>query len=271
MSKPELYASLFVCLVALTCCLAGSGPAVAQESLPTGETVMQNYIDATGGQQAWDKIRNRYTEATLEIVNAGLRLDIKSWTAKPNLLFVESSSEALGTILKGCTGDVVWSMSQMQGPVIEQGFASESQRRDLTFDRLVYWSQCYESAQCVALESIGDRPHYKVVLKPRPFDSEDAGDFGSAEVTVWFDSDSGLASQIQSNTFSSAGTIPVTAVVSDYREMDGVLIPFQTSLQLAGQKRIMTIQKVRNNIQLDDGRFDPPPEIQALLASQTGR
>lgn len=235
------------------------------EKLPTGESVLQKYVEATGGQAAYDKINNRYFEAQIDIVNAGVVLDVKTHAAKPNKLIATIEADAIGTIRKGCTGKAAWSMSDMQGPVLEQGAALENQFRDCLFDRLAYWKKAYESAECEAIEKVNDKDCYKVVLTPFPYVSEEAKDAEMSFLTVYFDKSTNLATKIESNIVTSAGTIDVTAHLLDYKTVDGIKIPHMTKLELVGQTRVMTIQSVKHNVELPDNHFDPPAEIQALL------
>ena len=124
----------------LAIALGNIAPATANgDDLPSGEEVLQKYMEATGGRAAYDAIDNRMFTATLEIVNAGVVLDITTYAAKPNKLIATVESEATGKIQKGCTGKVAWAMSDMQGPIVEQGASLENQLRDTLFDRLIYW------------------------------------------------------------------------------------------------------------------------------------
>ena len=264
--KSSLSQILTIVLAVTTALFAWTSDRVTgQDEWPSGESVMQRYVDVTGGNDAYDKIENRYIKATLEIVNAGIEVEVESWYAKANKLIATMSADAIGTVHKGSTGNVMWSMSDMSGPVIEEGFAAETQLRDSTFDRLGYWDQVYESAKVVAMEEIDGKKHYKVVLTPRPFQSVDADEFESAEYAIWLDVETGLASRLEGNIFSSAGTLPVSANVSDYREIDGISIAHETKMEIMGQTRIMRIQEIKHNLELPSNKFDPPEEITSLL------
>jgi hypothetical protein len=271
-TKRRTFSFIGSLLTTISILALATNPAIAQdEKLPTGESLIQKYIERTGGQAAYDKINNRYFEAEIDIVNAGIVLNVKTYAAKPNKLIATVEANAIGKIQKGCTGTVAWSMSDMQGPVIEEGAALENQLRDSMFDRFVYWKEAYQSAECVAIEKVDDKDCYKVVLTPNPYKSEEAKDEEVSLLTAFFDKDTNLATKLESNLVTQAGTIDVTAWLSDYKTVDGIKFPHTTKLELVGQTRIMKITSLKHDVKLADNQFDPPAEIKALLKKKAAK
>jgi hypothetical protein len=62
------------------------------------------------------------------------------------------------------------------------------------------------------------------------------------------------------------GEIPAESLVSDYRKVDGVLMPFLVKQKVLGQEFSVTLQTVQNNIEIPKDRFSIPEEIKALAA-----
>ena len=114
-----------------------TGDTVASD-LPDGSTVMSRYIEASGGEAAFAAIKNRYSESTLEIAGQGIKLEIKTWAAKPNLLYFLMDSEMTGKVEKGCNGEVFWESSLMSGPVVHDGVQHVVGLRDSTFERFIH-------------------------------------------------------------------------------------------------------------------------------------
>lgn len=264
--KQALFSIIASLLTTLFVLPATTNTSFGQENtLPSGESVLQRHVEATGGRPAYDKIKTRYIEATINIVNAGVVLEAKIHTAKPNKLIATITANAIGKIQKGCTGKDAWSMSDMQGPVVEQGAALENQIRDSLFDRLVYWKQAYQTADCVGIEKINAKDCYKVVLTPTPTENELAKNDEVSILTVYIEKSTDLATKLESTVVTEGGTIDVTAYLSDYKTVDGIKIPHKAKLELVGQTRVMSIKSVKHNVELADNHFDPPAEIQALL------
>ncbi len=259
----------FILALAITVSLFSGELVTAQVTkktkLPTGEQVLQKHIAASGKQAAFDKIKNRYFKSTIEIKGAGITLNAETYATKPNKVISTIKADAIGTITKGCNGQAAWSMSEMQGPVVESGAALENQLRDSTFDRLIYWKRAYESAKCVSIEKVNSKECYKVVLTPHPYKSKNASRMKRSLLTAYFDKNTFLVSKIESTVVSDAGSIDVTAYLSDYKTVDGIKIAHRTELNLVGQKRVIQIQSMKHNVKLADNQFTPPAEIQKLL------
>jgi len=88
---------------------AGGSPASAQApaaALPTGEAVLAKYVDATGGAEAYDAIRNRVVHARMEILGAGVVLGLTVYNAPPANLYTVVESEATGRIETGVSDGV---------------------------------------------------------------------------------------------------------------------------------------------------------------------
>jgi len=64
---------------------------------------------------------------------------------------------------------------------------------------------------------------------------------------------------------NQAGTIPSDSYLSDYKRVDGILLPHKTVTKLMGQERITIMESIEQNVQLPPDRFDLPAEIKALM------
>ena len=61
------------------------------------------------------------------------------------------------------------------------------------------------------------------------------------------------------------GSIPITSHVSDYRKVDGVLLPFKVKAVVMDQERMLVTESVEHNVKLPADRFELPQAIQALV------
>ena len=62
------------------------------------------------------------------------------------------------------------------------------------------------------------------------------------------------------------GEIPVEITLADYREVDGVMVPFRTMETMLMQQMLTTVASVEHNAELPAVAFEPPDEVTALLA-----
>jgi hypothetical protein len=232
----------------------------AEEKLPDVEAVLDGYVEATGGREAYDKIHNRVTRGELEIVGQGIVMNLTIYLAKPNKNYTVVESEALGTIEKGTDGEVVWEKSAMLGPQVKDGQEKIDFLRETRLDRWTYWRDQYDEVALEGIETIDERPCYKVVATP--------GD-GKPQM-LFFDQASNLLVKIELVVENPMGTIPVASYLSDYREVDGALLPFKSKVVVMGQERVMTTKSIEQNVDLPADRFEIPAEIRALLKTSDG-
>jgi hypothetical protein len=244
-------------LLALAALVLSFGISTA-EDLPDAATVLDGYIEATGGKAAHDRIENRVTKATFDLVGQGMTFDMTIYAARPNRTYARVDSELTGTIEKGTDGTTVWELSPMTGPQIKQGQEKIDMLRESIFDRLVRWREVYAKAECVGVETVSDKPAYEVVLTPpdgRP-------------QQYYFDKASRLLVQVAMTVENPMGTIPMVTRLDDYRDVDGILLPHRTTVEVLGQERVITTQSIEHNVDLPADRFDLPGEIRELLAGK---
>jgi hypothetical protein len=61
------------------------------------------------------------------------------------------------------------------------------------------------------------------------------------------------------------GDIPVETIVSDYKKVDGISLPFKSVQKALGSEFTVTLEKVEHNAKLPDNRFDLPDDIKQLI------
>jgi hypothetical protein len=247
---------LLLALLILSGCAGTIGGQPAQlTDAPTAAEILDRYVDVTGGEAAYAKLYNRVTRGTFEITQAGIRGEVTIYHARPHQMYTVLDLEGIGRQESGASGDVVWELSPMTGPRIKTGEEQQTSLRDGTFDRFVVWRELYPEAVYEGTEEIDGQPCHRVVLKP---------DGGSPQ-TFYFNQRSGLMVQASSEVVTPMGAISVDTYPDDYREVDGVLIPFTARVEIMGQSRSITTTSVEHNVKLEEDIFILPEEIQVLL------
>lgn len=225
---------------------------------PTGAKILDKYVERTGGLENYDKITNRYQEGSVEIPAAGLNLKTEIYSAKPNLVFTLAQADAIGEIRSGTNGKVFWENSLMSGPRLLEGEELTEALREASFDRFAYWRKFYSKAEYIGPDSIDGSPVNKVVLTPEAGQPE----------TLYFDQGTGLLVKVETIFKHQMGDLPIVANLEDYRNVDGILMPFVTRLEVMGQERVVRTDTIRQNIDMPDSLFAIPEEIQELIEDQ---
>jgi len=237
---------------------AGTGAARAQAPaapLPTGDAVLAKYVEVTGGAAAYDALKNQVVHARMEIMGAGVVIALTVYSAPPANLYTLVESEATGRMESGVSDGVVWENSALRGAIVKEGIERDDALRDATFFRMAHWKEHVKSAECTGAADVGGKPAYRVVLTPKA---------GSPQ-TFYFDKESGLLVRTEATVTSAAGAVQVVAEPGDFRKVDGIMIPFTNRMQVMGQQRVVTVDKVEHNVALPPDRFALPAEIKALV------
>jgi len=245
---------VFLCVVLV--CFAPPGVLHAvEEKLPDAELILDRYVEVTGGIEAYEKIHNRVTNATHETVQAGFKVTTTICHAKPNKMFTQAKVGTLGKMESGTNGDVAWELSMFTGPKIKEGQERADALREAIFNKFVYWRKVYQKVECIGVELIEGRACYKVVLTPKT----------GKPHTFYFDQESNLLVKVESIVEHQMGTIPIEGFLSDYKEVDGILIPHKAKVKVLEQDTIITTESVEHNVEIPEDLFKLPEEIQALV------
>ena len=227
-------------------------PQVQEDELPEAEQVLDTYVQVTGGKDAYAKLRNRVEEATVESVGSAAAISMTAYYARPDKAYFLIEVETLGKIEQGTNGGIAWESSPMTGPVIKEGAERERMLRLAKFDRATRWRKLFKKADCIGVEPIDDQPCYKVVMTP---------EIGEPE-THYYDKKSGLLRKIEE---IAPAAEPFELFFSDFREVDGVLFPYELRRVSMGQVTIFTIESIEHNVELPADRFELPDDVQSLL------
>ena len=78
-------------------------------------------------------------------------------------------------------------------------------------------------------------------------------------VKLYFERESGLLIRVLYHTQSAAGPVPTQIDYSDYRDVDGVKVPFRWKVTLVREVHVAyNIDEVRHNVPIDDSVFQKP-------------
>jgi hypothetical protein len=239
--------------VAILCACLAYQPAHAQ-GLPKGEEVLDQALAATGGKAAYEKCKNRVAKGTMEIAPAGLKGEVMIYAAAPNRTYLEAEIENVGKIQDGTDGSVAWSTNPITGPHIKDGPEKAQALREADFNGDVNWRKHYKSAKTVGEDTVDGKACYKVELTTQDDQVK----------THYYDQSTHLLLKSTGTAKTPMGDLPYETLVSDYKKVDDVLIPFKTRQKIANSEVIITLDKVEHNVTLPDNRFDLPEEVKKL-------
>jgi outer membrane lipoprotein-sorting protein len=86
---------------------------------------------------------------------------------------------------------------------------------------------------------------------------------GSAEgrppLRLYLDKETGLLLRLVKYAQTPLGLLPTQIDYADYREADGVKVPFRWTLARPGNRFTIQVEDMKQNAPVDGGKFTPPP------------
>jgi hypothetical protein len=235
--------------------------AMAQEPPPQGATILDKYIEATGGRAAYEKLRTEVRTGTMELVGKGITASMTLYRAAPSKSHMVMEMPGVGKMEEGTDGAVVWSRSAIQGPRVKEGDEKALGLLGAAFNGDLRWRELYNNVETVGVEEVSGQPCYKVALSTKD----------GIQQTRYYDKKTGLVVKTVMTVKTQMGEIPTEALVSDYRSVNGVLVAHKASMKMLGQEIVIAFDSVKANIEIDESHFRVPEEITALLAKDKAK
>ena len=145
-------------------------------------------------------------------------------------------------------GKNAWEVSTVGGDRELDGEEKETFIREANFYKELRWKELYAKVECVGIEDVEGKPAYKIVLTPK------SGKPG----TEYYDKTSHLLVKQTSTAASPMGEVAVEEYPSDYKTVDGVLIPFTVTQKVLTQEIVMKMTEIKHNVDLPADAFKRP-------------
>lgn len=226
-------------------------------SAQTVDEIIDKSLAAQGGRAAMEKITSRSTKGTLVVTSPAGDLPgtIEILNQAPNkvrtLINLDLTAVGAGslTVDQRFDGTNGYSMDSMRGDSEITGGRLESLRNNQFPSPLLNYKERGTKIVLAGKEKIGDKDAYVLSVTPTA---------GPASRT-WIDAESYLPVKA-STTVETPETGPLEQITefSDFREVDGVKVPFTVHATSAVQSFTATVKSVENNVKIDPALFAKP-------------
>ncbi len=244
--------SVFLAAVMSCACLM---PAWAADELPSAESILNKYVEVTGGRPAYEKIHTTMSTDTFELPAAGMKGEIKIYNEEPDKSYSVVDLAGIGKIEEGCDGTTAWQLSALQGARIKTGPERAMALRASSMKTRLDWRQNFKSIETVGSDTVDGKPVYVLLLTPKE---------GKPE-KEYYDKTSGLLLKVAMTMVTPMGEIPTESTFSDYRSESGLTIPHHLGQSAVGQQFAINIDTFSINKDVPKDRFELPAQIKALV------
>jgi hypothetical protein len=214
-------------------------------SLPSVKQILDRYVQALGGAEALTKITSRSAKGSRIGADGVLVPEEVHQKAPDKILTVTSYPNVVFS--NGFNGTAAWAHSSREGatPLPEQLLVQI--KRDAVFYKELKTEELYSSLTVLGRGSVRDAEAYVIQATP----------VNGAVEKLFFDVATGLLVRRYTESDTPLGKLPLQMDYEDYREIDGIKQPFLIHWSMPGRIWGRKIDEIKQNVQLDDARFNP--------------
>jgi hypothetical protein len=223
-----------------------TAPPKLPANMPTVRQLLDNYVRALGGSAAIEKITSRVAKGSTTFHGQSQTVEIFTQSPeKQSIVRHMSGGESVVTTFDGQSG---WSLAPGRPPreMHDADIAAGRMDADLRFP--LHIQQIFPELRLEYPEKIADRDAY-LLLAIRE---------GQPPVKLYFDEQSGLLVRMNRYAETPLGRNPTQIDYADYREVDGVQIPFRVTTSQPGNTSIVQFDEVHQNIPIEPAKFAKP-------------
>lgn len=219
-----------------------SGPS----SGPTAEQLLDKYVQASGGAAAIDKVTSRTMKGTIDFGGKSLPIDIYSKDPDKRISFTHMPEGDSITAFDGHEG---W-LGTPGRPGAREMHGSELDAASIDADLhlATHLKSMFHELQVQGSESIGGHDAYLVVGQRD----------GKPPLRLYFDEQSGLLVRLVRYGDTALGLLPTQIDYADYRDTNGVKIPYRWTLARPSGRFTIQVTEVKQNVVVDDAKFAKP-------------
>jgi photosynthetic reaction center cytochrome c subunit len=223
---------------------AAAAPATAP-ILPTADQLFSKYIDAIGGEAAVAKITTRVEKGNT--ITGENKTPIELYMKAPNKR-VSISHAQNGDSITAFDGTAGWQGGGRGGPRSMAPIDSMSAMMDAALAFPANLKTLFQQPR-VRTDKIDDKEYYVVSGR---------GPGTPAQVRLFFDEQNGLLVRVVRLNDAGLGNMPVQVDYTDYRDADGIKIPFKWTLSRPQGRFSIQVDSVQQNVPVDDAKFVKP-------------
>jgi hypothetical protein len=219
--------------------------APAATAAPKADEIIDKYVAALGGAEAIHKITSRVS--TGKIAFGGHESPIEVYAKAPDKRMSLTHSPN-GDSITAFDGQGGWLGNTGRPARDMSGQEAEAARLDADFYLATRLKEIFSGFRVGHPDTIGEHAVYTLICSRQ----------GQPPVRLYFDQSSGLLLRQVRYTDTPVGRNPTQIDYADYREVDGVKVPFRWTLARVNGRFTIQLAEARQNVAIEDEKFAKP-------------
>jgi photosynthetic reaction center cytochrome c subunit len=211
------------------------------------EQLLDKYVQASGGAAAIDKVTSRVMKGSIDFGGKSLPIDIYSKDPDKRISFTHMAEGDSITAFDGHEG---W-LGTPGRPGAREMHGSELDAASIDADLhlATHLRPMFRELQVQGSEPVDGHEAYIVVGERE----------GKPPLRLYFDQQSGLLVRLVRYGDTALGLLPTQIDYADYRDTNGVKIPYRWTLARPSGRFTIQVTEVKQNVPVDDAKFAKPP------------
>lgn len=222
--------------------------------LPKAERVIEKYVKAIGGEEAFRSYKSQKIEGTFTMRGQNVQGALTIYAAQPDKLLVHIEIPNVGSIRNGYNGEVGWSMEPSSPPRVLKGQELAEMKEQADYFQTLHPKENYQTMETEALMRFKGQPAYQLNLVSK----------AGVKTTEYFHEKNGYLIGAVTTRSTPIGDITITNMMSDYRKFGKIMQPTRITQEIGPLTQVMQFNSFTYN-EVDPDVFQLPPEIQSLV------
>ena len=222
-------------------------PSLAQDL--TLDQVLEKYYEAVGGKDAWAAVGATHQKGTMQMM--GMEAPIEMWAKRPHKLRIEFTMQGM-TGIQAVDGENGWQVMPFMGSTEPEPMPDEMREMmssDVEIDGpLMNWKEKGHQVELVGEEDVEGTPayHLQVTLA------------SGLEMDYFLDAEHFVPIRLKGKASFQGQELETTTTISDYKEVDGLMIPHSLQSEMPMGSQSITLEEVEINPEIEDSFFAMP-------------
>jgi hypothetical protein len=228
-------------------------PEAAPASLPTGDQLVDKYVQAFGGEKAISAVSSRVIQGTATFFGHEVAVEVfnrigDDKTAQ-RISYMHTPNGDSVTAFNGHEG---WLASPGRPPTEMRGGDLDAMRMDADLQFALHLKQNYSELKPVQVEQIAGHDAYELA----------ASNADRPPVRLYFDKESGLLLRLERYADTPLGLNPTRIDYDAYSAVDGVQVPHRWTVARPSGQFTIEAKEIKQNVPVSNDKFvkpAPPP------------
>lgn len=227
---------------------AANPPAKPDAPIPSLKEILARAEKSMGGSEAWKKTNTVMMKGLLQTEDASAFVAIEIYKKAPDKSLLKMKLPQNMEMREVCDGKSAWLEDPRGGYREFKGAELESRLRRSQFSEQSQMILLAATGKVLGADKIGLHSVYVVEYSSQKNET----------TKLYFDAESGLVLRSEETAAKADGTYTTKVDMDDYRDVEGMMVPFRMKRTEKGSVIKIRLTQVKNNLPIDDEMFIKP-------------